>query len=213
MKKEIDEDRLRYVLEHINDRPRTQVAKAAGISLSMLYRIVREHNGQLDYRLCRAQDDITRRITELYPTHTGSECAKMLGLARSTVIRWARRLNLQHTPETLQRINEERKQTLARCRENMDIQKRVRTWKRHRRMDEIRFMSGLKQNTRFHMKIYPRRVYTAMYYLCCKYGYVFSDYDYFALIRPHGRVRQKTEEYFAAKYKIKFKDKDNAYTQ
>ena len=80
-------------------------------------------------------------------------------------------------------------------------------------MDEIRFMSGLKQNTRFRMKIYPRRVYTAMYYLCCKYGYVFSDYDDFALIRPHGRVRQKTEEYFAAKYKIKFKDKDNAYTQ
>ena len=105
------------------------------------------------------------------------------------------------------------KKTLARCRENMDIQKRVRTWKRRRRMDEIRFMSGLKQNTRFRMKIYPRRVYTAMYYLCCKYGYVFSDYDDFALIRPHGRVRQKTEEYFAAKYKIKFKDKDNAYTQ
>ena len=52
-----------------------------------------------------------------------------------------------------------------------------------------------------------------MYYLCFKYFYLFSYYDDFALIRPHGMVRQRTEEYFSAKYKIKFKDKDNAYTQ
>ena len=36
-----------YILAHLNDRPRTAVARAAGVSTATLYRIVRQAGGEL----------------------------------------------------------------------------------------------------------------------------------------------------------------------
>ena len=41
----ITQAQVDYVLAHINDRPRRKVAEAAGICMSTMYRIVREHGG------------------------------------------------------------------------------------------------------------------------------------------------------------------------
>lgn len=37
-----------YILAHLNDRPRTAVARAAGVSTATLYRIVRQAGGATD---------------------------------------------------------------------------------------------------------------------------------------------------------------------
>lgn len=49
----ITHEQMRYVIEHINDRPRTKVAEGAGISLSAVYRIARKHGGDMLYERAR----------------------------------------------------------------------------------------------------------------------------------------------------------------
>ena len=38
---QLTEEQKSYIVEHINDRPRTAVAKTAGVSMTMLYWVVR----------------------------------------------------------------------------------------------------------------------------------------------------------------------------
>lgn len=209
MGKRTGENAIRYVLNHINDRPRTIVAKAAGISLSNLYRIIHANGGLVRSTLYGRKSDLVEKLTELYPTHSGVECAKILGVDKSTVSRWAVQLGLKHNEDTEQRIIQQRDSTLQLCRKNIDVAKRARTWKRRRKMDELRVLSGQEQKTKFKIKFLPRRLYLAMYYLSRKYGYKVIDSKHLEMMRPPDWGEEKyyfIERHFGQKHKITFYD-------
>lgn len=209
MGKKIDDETIKYILDHINDRPRTLVAKNAGVSLSKMYNLVRKYGGNIDHSLCRPKENVIQRMIEMFPTHTAPECAKALGISRSSAVRWSHRLGLVHNEETEQRIIRQRDLTLKKCRQNIDTEKRARTWKRRRKMDELRVLSGQEQKTKFRFKFLPRRLYLAMYYLSKQYGYSIIDSRRCEMMRPEDWGEEKyysTEKYFGNKYKIIFYD-------
>lgn len=204
----ITQEQRQYVVDHINDMPRSKVAAAAGISLGTVYSIVRRFGGKIGAHNPPA---IVETIKSMYPTHTCREIAEETGIPKSTVIRWVSNLGLRHTEETERRIMENRLRILAEARKNIDWKERSRKWKLHRRMDELRVLSGLPQRTRHRFALRPRKVYHAMWCLCDKYGYEWVDGHPYWLTRPDGvpGIRQKQrEELFSKRYKIKFIDRE-----
>lgn len=98
-----------YIVAHINDRPRTAVARAAGVSLSAVYRIVHEQGGIMQYERTRRNPYHVELVRKYYPTMTGSEMQAKFGISKKLFERIARELKLKHTPETLQRIEGKKK--------------------------------------------------------------------------------------------------------
>jgi len=196
-----------YVIAHINDRPRTKVAEHCGISLATVYRIVREHGGELRSELTKKRDGIEKQITELYPSKSLSEIAKEVGVGKTTVGRWVKKLNLQHTPDTIKRLKQKTSKNLDCARRNIDYTVVQKKRSRTRRIEEWRVKSGLPQQTKFKIKIIPKRVYQAMWHLKSKYDYFF-DTDSTTLYYDSQTNRRPNEQYYINKYGIKFERAD-----
>ena len=145
----ITQAQVDYVLAHINDRPRTDVAKAAGLGMSTVYRIVRENGGELRHDLSTRREGIEDTVRRYYPTMTAKEICGKFGYSKTRVITWAKRLGVRHTPETEERIRQENIARLSEARVNIDYKAMGERWKRKRRMDELRVLSGFPQRTRF----------------------------------------------------------------
>lgn len=66
---EILQEKIDYVIAHINDRPRTKVARHVGISMSSLYRIVREHGDSdiIDIEIKQTKEDMEENKLNLKP--------------------------------------------------------------------------------------------------------------------------------------------------
>lgn len=196
-----------YVVAHIDDRPRTKVAERCGISLSTLYRIVREHGGELNYNLTKKRNGIEERISKMYLTMSAREIAKELGVGKSTVARWARRLGVHHTQETIMRLQSETFRKLDYTRRHLDYEAIHKKRSRTRRMEEWRVMSGLPQQTKFKVKVIPNRVYKAMWHLKDKYNYFFEA-DSATLFYDSQTKRRPNEQYYVSKYGIRFEQAD-----
>lgn len=196
------------VIAHINDRPRRKVAERCGISISTLYRIIRENGGELRHELCYKHDGIEDTIRELWPTMTAREIAQKTGISKSVVLRWHQRLGVEHTTETNERIARERDETFRIAKLNMDQVKRVKTWRHTRRMDEWRALGGMPQKTKFKVRLVPQRIYRAMWYLQDKYNYFFEN-DRTVMYYDSQTTRAKNERYFTEKHGIRFEQADD----
>ena len=71
--KRITQQQRAYIIAHVNDRPRTAVARAAGIGMGALYRIVRENGGELRHDLSTKREGIEETVRRHYPTMTAGE--------------------------------------------------------------------------------------------------------------------------------------------
>lgn len=196
-----------YVIEHINDRPRTKVAEHCGISLATLYRIVRENGGEIRSELTKKRDGIEEQISKMWLTMSASEIAKELGVGKTTVARWARRLGLHHTQETIKRLQDKTSWRLDYARRQLNYKAISKKRSRTRKMDEWRVMSGLPQQTKFKIKVIPKRVYQAMWSLSDKYNYFFET-DSATLYYDSQTRRRPNEQYYIDKYGIKFEQAD-----
>lgn len=85
----ITQAQIDYVLAHINDRPRTDVAKAGGLGMSTVYRIVRENGGELRHDLSTKREGIEDTVRRYYPTMTAKEICGKFGYSKTRVITWA----------------------------------------------------------------------------------------------------------------------------
>lgn len=145
----ITQAQVDFVLAHLNDRPRCKVAQAAGISMTAMYRIVRENGGELRYDLSTKHEGIEDTVRRYYPDMTASEISARFGYSKTRINTWAKRLGIRHSPETEERIMKESADRLTEARRNMDHKAAHDKWRRRRKLDEIRIMSGLRQKTRF----------------------------------------------------------------
>lgn len=200
----IPEEARAYIAAHLDDRPRTTVARAAGVSMNTLYRIVRELGGERRMELARRKPGVEEGVRRLYPSHTAAETAAMLGVGKASVLRWAARLGVRHTAETEARIREDSRARLAAARPRIDRKAAATRWRLTRRRDELRVMSGERQRTGFRFAAMPPRSRQAKWYLCVRYGYLEAPSRPFALWYDRETVRTKKEAYFARKYGFEF---------
>lgn len=205
----ITEEQHQYVIDHINDRPRNAVAKAAGTSLTTVYRIVREYGGELRYDLRQPNEQAIEATKKYYATMTGHAIARMIGCSRGLPNVIAARLGLKHNEgvveEALLRVAKNRKQSPE------SYLKGARKRAARRKLDEYRVWEGKPQLTRMKLRKIGLKAYKAKWHLVSRYGYYESDEPYTLLYDRQTRRRPVagsfgSEEYYTKKYRLMFEE-------
>lgn len=147
---------------------------------------------------------LTEKVIELYPTMSSREIAEITGFAKTTIIRCAAKNNLKHTEETQKRIDEYVRQRRSSGRKSYDYSKLSKKITHTRKMESWRVRSGLEQNTKYKVRITPKRIQNAMYHLRQKYGYFYETVDKTVLYYDSQTIRVKNENYYTEKYGISF---------
>lgn len=207
--KPITQQQVDYVLAHINDRPRVKVARDAGVSLDTVYRIVREAGGELRHDLSTKREGIEEAVRRYYPTMTAKEISARFGYSKTRVNTWAKRLGVRHTPETEQRIKTESMARLAEARAQMDYKAAHDKWRRKRRYDELRVMSGLPQRTRFKFAALSTQGRQTVWRMVRKHNYFQMDGEPRTLYYDGETRRVHTEAHLAKKYGLYFVAAEN----
>ena len=193
-----------YIIAHANDRPRTAVARAAGVSMTTVYSLVRKHGGELRHELATRRPDAEDIVRRLYPVMATAEIAAKYGFRHNLVNKIAQELGVTHGPEVLRRMNEERNARLAAARATTDRKEAQRKRRVTRRMDELRFLSGQPQRTRFTFAALPKRIYKAKWHLCHNHGYAADGSDIYTLRYGNG-TRRVREAHYEKRYGLTFK--------
>ena len=202
--RKITQAQVDYVLAHINDRPRRKVAEAAGLSITTVYLIVREHGGELRHDLSTKREGIEDTVRAYYPTMTAPEICARFGYSKTRVNMWARRLGVKHSAETEERIRQENMARLVEAKKHIDYKAMGERLKRKRRYDELRVMSGLRPLTKFRMRAIQPKAYKAKWSLCRRQGYMEAEGAPYLLLYDDTTRRSKNESYYTKKYGIKF---------
>ena len=210
----LPEHMVDYIRQHINDRPRTAVAELLGISTSSMYRYVRKLKGDRQMHRARRNPEWVEIVKQNYADMAGHEIERKFGITHNRANKIAADLGLKHSPETIERLRREQCERLKMYKPKGE-EKRVRTWKRRFKMEELRVMQGEPQRTKFRIKTRPMRTYKAMFYLCKAYGYLTSDKDPFTLVYNERTQRRPldggcgSERYYSDRYHIQFSPTQN----
>lgn len=202
--RKITQAQVDYVLAHINDRPRNNVAQAAGICMSTMYRIVRENGGQLRHDLATKHEGIEDTVRRHYPDMTASEISARFGYSKTRINTWAKRLGVRHSPETEERIRRENAARLAGAKRCIDYRAAHEKWRRKRRLDELRVLSGLPQRTRFRFAALTTQGRQTVWRMVRKRGYFQVDGEPRTLYYDGETMRVHTEARLAMKYGLHF---------
>ena len=200
----ITQAQVDYVLAHINDRPRTDVAKAAGLGMSTVYRIVRENGGELRHDLSTKREGIEDTVRRYYPTMTAAEISARFGYSKTRINTWAKRLGLRHSAETDERIKAENMLRLVEAKKHIDYKAMGERWKRKRRMDELRVLSGLPQRTRFKFAKLTTQGRQTVWRMVRKHNYFQVSGEPRTLYYDGDTRRVYTEARLAKKYGLRF---------
>lgn len=201
--KPITQAQVDYVVAHIDDRPRTAVARAAGMSMTTLYRIVRRHGGAMCPERSRRNPEHAEIVRRCYPVMTTREIADRYGINYGRVNKIARDLGVSHGPEVRERMRAENAERVRASRSKIDFAASAAKRKRKRRYDELRVMSGLEPLTRLPVKTMPYKAYKAKWHLCRRYGYMEAEGDPYALLYDE-QTRRMDEGFYERKYKLRF---------
>lgn len=208
--KRITEEQEAYIKAHINDRPRVDVARKAGISVNTLYVYVRLFGGEKRYELSTRDAEWERIVRENYPFMSGHEIERKFNITRNRANKIAHSLGLKHNDETIARLKRERVESATRARNASSEAKRKAKWKARRRLDEMRVWEGKPQKTRFRFRVMSQKAYKAKWCLCNKRGYIESTDPYILLYDKHTKRTVSnmrycgTEKFYEEKYKLKF---------
>lgn len=201
MPRSLTQWQLDYIKEHLNDFPRTDVAKQAGVTINTLYKYIRAWGGESKPII---SEEHKAEIVRLYPTMTAREISDQLGLTMSSVIWQAKRQGLVHNEETQRRIKDIRYSSLKRY---WNEETYAKNGKRHHllyKREEIRVMSGKPQQTNIKLRKLTQRALTAKTYLRKTHNYFYSKGEPFVLCYDSETKRSKKEEYYADKFGFVF---------
>lgn len=202
MPRSLTQEQLSYLKEHVNDKPRKEVAKKAGVTLHTLYKYIRLFNGNIgsgiDY------DELRASIRKLYVTMTASEIAKKLGLTTSQVQWQATQMELQHDKETCKRINAKRRKSLDKYWNKENYAKKGKMMRVRYKIENLRVLSGLPQTTNLRLRNLSPQALNAKKYLRKKYNYFYSDGEPFVLCYDNQTRRCKKERHYTDKFGFQF---------
>lgn len=191
-----------YIVAHINDRPRTAVAKAAGVSMTMLYRLVRTHGGEMRHDLSRRNPQHVEIVKKYYPTMTGSEIEARFGIQKNRADKIANELGIKHTPETQERIRQKIQDNTTNNRHKIDFKELGHKRSVRYKMEYYRKWEGKPQKTKLRLAETSYRVYKAKWNLVTRYGYIETT-DACTLMYDRNTHRMN-EQYYSDKYGLKF---------
>ena len=118
--KPITQQQVDYIRAHVNDRPRTKVARDAGVSMCTLYRIVREAGGEMLYERMRRNPEHVEIVRRCYPVMTTREIADRYGINYGRINKIAAELGVRHGGEVLERLERERNERINASRSKID---------------------------------------------------------------------------------------------
>lgn len=200
-----------YILAHLNDRPRTEVARKAGVSVSAVYRLVRENGGELLHERAVRNPQWVAIIREHYPHMAGHEIERRFGISPNRANKIAQDLGIKHSPETEARLQREAKERLRINRSKVDHKAKAAKWAARRRLDQFRVWEGKPQQTNFRFATMTSKAYKCKHYLMRTYGYLGCEGEPYTLLynsktkrRPYDGRKTGTESYYSQKYHLKF---------
>lgn len=202
-----EQEKIDFIKEHANDRPRNKLAQRAGVSVTVLYETLHKIGCEFQQKEFIPKPDTNRdkAIAELYPYHSITEIADILGCPTSTIGHAVRRLKLSHTPKTIQRLQEKVKENLKKAQELSAREKRAKSWKKTRRMEKLRVVSCIPQQTKFKFAQMPQKAYSSKYRLIRQHGYfAFEGEPY--IIGYDKNTHRIDEEYYKNKYGFIFEE-------
>lgn len=209
MAKRLTDTQKQYIKEHPYEPPRA-MANKFGCSAQTIYTYLHRFHGNNFLNGKRHELEQKRNIIRsLYPTHTASEIASILGITKSSVNRIARRSGVSHTKETNERIF---KENVASIMRPDSIKKRITSLKRTIRLERFRILSGMEQKTKIHFSKENNKSLRARNYLRRKYNYFYNK-EYGELLtlfydNETNRLPSKKEQHYSDVYHIKFVQAD-----
>ena len=207
---EISPGDMEYIVRHINDTSRDELAKKFGISRQSIYKIVRQNNG-IDRRKKFDIDDI---VYKYYPNMSAREMAERFGHSKSLYIKRARQLGVKKSKEFLIRQQSNNYNALRAFLDTKEGKEKLsRSITKMYRLERFRVNSGMEQKTRIRLRKYPKKYRNAMRHLVVKRGYIQSEEDKSLFFRDKD-TKLSNEDYFTKKYKFKFEQYNHEeYTQ
>lgn len=191
-----------YIIAHINDRPRAAVARAAGVSMSTMYYIVRQHDGAVLYEPSKRNPQHVELVKKYYPTMTGSEMQAKFGILKGRAEKIAHELGIKHTTETQARIKQKFRDNLANNIHKIDFRELGRKTSIRYKMEYYRKWEGKPQKTKLRLAETSYKIYKAKWHLIKRHGYIETT-DAYTLMYDKDTHRTN-ETYYAEKYGLKF---------
>lgn len=202
MPRRLTKEQIDYIKVHINDYPRKEVAKAAGVTLHTLYKYITILGGtKIDNKLNK---ETIRKISDMYKTMTAREISELLDIPISTIMRQVSKFGLEHDEEKKIRIRKERNKSLRNYWNKEKYASKGRKLHMQYKMDELRVLSGKPQETRLRIRKLSPKALNAKMYLRKSYNYFYSDGEPFVLCYDAETKRHPKEEYYTRKFGFKF---------
>lgn len=202
MPRRLTQEQMDYIKAHINDYPRKEVAKTAGVTLRTLYKYITILGGaKIDNKLSK---ETISQISVMYQTMTAREISEVLNISQSTILGQVSKLGLEHDVETINRIRKERDKSLRSYWNKERYTSKGRKLHVQYKMDELRVLSGKPQETRLRIRKLSTKALNAKMYLRKSYNYFYSKGEPFVLCYDSKTRRHPKEEYYTRKFGFRF---------
>lgn len=202
MPRRLAQEQMDYIKAHINDYPRKEVAKTAGVTLHTLYKYITILGGtKINNKLSK---ETISQISAMYQTMTAREISEVLNISQSTILGQVSKLGLEHDVETINRIRKERDKSLRSYWNKERYASKGRKLHVQYKMDELRVLSGKPQETRLRIRKLSPKALNAKMYLHKSYNYFYSKGEPFILCYDFKTRRHPKEEYYTRKFGFRF---------
>jgi hypothetical protein len=200
----IPQEKIDFVVAHMNDMPRIQISRAVGISIGSLYRIIRYYGGRTDGWDKPRSKELDKKVISLYADYSNPEIMKMTGASLHQLCRIRDKYGLKKSVETIYRI---RKDLLNIAHSPETRAKAEKKWRALRKYDEYLINSGMKPKTHYRPRKWGVKAYSSAWAQCKNNNYFMLDEPYVLYYDSQTR-RTRFEELITQRYGIKFKQAD-----
>lgn len=156
----------------------------------------------------KRNEELWAKVKELYPTMTAKEISLLTGVPTSSIWRIARCLEVSHNDAILKQLNKQRSKNLKdgskRAYTPQEKEKRSKSQKKLWGLERTRLIYGMKQKTKHHISLVPRRITQVMYNLRVRHKYFYADSNSLTLYYDSQTDRSIDEQYYIDKYGFKF---------
>lgn len=156
----------------------------------------------------KRNEELWAKVKELYPTMTAKEISQLTNVPISSIWRIARCLGVSHNDAILKQLNKQRSRNLKdgskRAYTPQEKEKRSKSQKKLWGLERTRLIYGMKQKTKHHISLVPRRITQVMYNLCVRRKYSYSDFNSLTLYYDSLTDRSIDEQYYINRYGLKF---------
>lgn len=156
----------------------------------------------------KRNEELWAKVKELYPTMTAKEISLLTGVPTSSIWRIARCLEVSHNDAILKQLNKQRSKNLKdgskRAYTPQEKEKRSKSQKKLWGLERTRLIYGMKQKTKHHISLVPRRIIQVMYNLRVRRKYFYTDSNSLTLYYDSQTDRSIDEQYYINRYGLKF---------